>query len=77
MQALVTNPNHPIGARFEEVALPKPSPRQVLVQLQAISLNRGEVRDLPRFNPGIVPGWDASGIVVQAEAIDGIAEAPG
>lgn len=48
---------------------PQPGPSEVLVQVAATSLNFGEVAFLSdRHEPGAVPGWDASGVVVTAAA---------
>ncbi|NMO19180.1 zinc-binding dehydrogenase [Pyxidicoccus fallax] len=69
MRALVHDPNQPRGLRFAEVPSPQPSPSQALVEVHAVSLNFGEVSYLSEmFQPGQVPGWDASGVIVRAAA---------
>ena len=49
---------------------PEPSDRQALVEVRAISLNRGECRRLERMQAGTVTGWDLAG-VVREPAADG------
>jgi len=68
MRALVIDPAVPGGLSLGEAADPMPSAHQVVVQIQAVSLNRGEVSGIPRAKPGTVLGWDAAGTVVQAAA---------
>ncbi len=53
------------GAILElaEVAEPKPAPDEILLQVCAVSLNRGEVRAIARAAEGEVPGWDVAGTV--------------
>jgi NADPH:quinone reductase-like Zn-dependent oxidoreductase len=48
----------------------------VLGRVAAVSLNRGEVLRAQRAEPGLVLGWDAAGMVVQAAA-SGRSPAPG
>ncbi len=69
MRALVVDPKVPAGLSFAEVPEPTPGPHQVLIDIAAISLNRGEVVRKEAV-PGTVPGWDASGTVAVA-ASDG------
>jgi NADPH:quinone reductase-like Zn-dependent oxidoreductase len=77
MRALVHDPNAPHGLRLGEAADPAPSSGQVLVRVQATSLNFGEVAFLAdHTDPGDVAGWDAAGAVVAA-APDGSGPAPG
>ncbi len=47
---------------------PEPAPDQALVEVRAISLNRGEVKRLEQGEPGTVWGWDLAGVVAEAAA---------
>jgi NADPH:quinone reductase-like Zn-dependent oxidoreductase len=71
MRALVHHPDAPYGLRLGEAADPAPEPGQVVVRVQATSLNFGEVAFLAdHVGPGDVAGWDAAGTVI-APAADG------
>ncbi len=48
-----------------DVPEPAPAADQILVQVRAISLNRGEVRGIARAAEGAVPGWDVAGTVLE------------
>ena len=67
MLALTPSPTPP-HAELREVAEPQPQPGHALVAVQAISLNRGEVRRLPASQPGALHGWDLAGVVERAAA---------
>jgi NADPH:quinone reductase len=67
MRALVSNPTPPFAA-LAEVPDPEPLSHQALVEVRAISLNRGESRRLERMAPGTVAGWDLAGVVRSAAA---------
>lgn len=75
MLALASHPAAPY-AQLSEVADPVPLPHEALVEVKAISLNRGECRRLATMDEGTVTGWDLAGEVVQA-AGDGSGPAAG
>jgi NADPH:quinone reductase-like Zn-dependent oxidoreductase len=58
------------------VAAPVPEPGQALVEVAAVSLNRGEVRALATAADGWRPGWDLAGTVIE-RAADGTGPATG
>lgn len=69
MRALVYDPAARHGLRLGEAPDPVPGPGQALVRIAATSLNFGEVIYLSKnYSPGGVAGWDASGVVVAADA---------
>ena len=47
------------------VESPQAGLSQALVQVEAISLNRGEVRDAMEAEAGWRPGWDLAGTVIK------------
>jgi NADPH2:quinone reductase len=67
MHALTAAPRPP-HAELTEVPDPEPERHQALVEVRAISLNRGESRRLSRLEPGSRTGWDLAGIVRRAAA---------
>jgi NADPH:quinone reductase-like Zn-dependent oxidoreductase len=70
MRAIVCSPDSPGRVAFREVAEPAPDSDEAIVQVHAVSLNRGEFRRLQWAEEGWRPGYDVAGIVV-AEAADG------
>ena len=75
MRALVSSATPPL---VELATVPDPSPQhdEALVEVRAISLNRGETRRLEGMRPGTVAGWDLAG-VVRRPAADGSGPAEG
>jgi NADPH2:quinone reductase len=69
MRALVSKSSAPF-AEVADVPDPKPEHDEALVEVKAISLNRGETRRLETMDPGSVTGWDLAGVVRQ-QAPDG------
>ena len=67
MRALVASAGQP-GVELADVPDPRPAPDQAVVEVKAISLNRGEVKRLERSEPGAVWGWDLSGVVAESAA---------
>lgn len=76
MLALVAAPGRPEGVELREVPDPVPTPQETLVEVRAVSLNRGEVNRLTSAPDGALYGWDLAGAVIQAAA-DGTGPAPG
>ena len=77
MRALVAAPGAPGGIELRDVPHPEPLPNQALVEVRAVSLNRGECVTLrQQTEEGWRPGWDLAGIVVQ-QAADGTGPAAG
>jgi NADPH:quinone reductase len=71
VRALIVDHSAPGHLRLAQVPDPAPAPGQALVQVQAISLNYGELANrLPQAREGAVLGFDAAGVVI-AEAADG------
>ena len=56
------------GVEISDVPDPQPGSDQALVEVSAISLNRGEVKRLERSEPGVVWGWDLAGVVARPAA---------
>jgi NADPH2:quinone reductase len=77
VRALVAAPGAPGGIELRDVADPEPASNQALVEVRAVSLNRGECVTLrQQTEDGWRPGWDLAGIVVR-QAADGSGPAAG
>jgi NADPH:quinone reductase len=64
MLALVADPSASPALTLADVAEPSAGPRQLVVRMEAASINRGEIRNARRQPPGKVIGWDVVGTVV-------------
>jgi NADPH2:quinone reductase len=69
MRALLSRPDPPFAV-LGDAPDPVAAPDQALVDVRAISLNRGESRRLATLEPGSLTGWDLAG-VVREPAADG------
>ena len=76
MRALIARPSAPNGIERGELQDPTPGASESLVEVRAVSLNRGEARSLPQRQEGTVHGWDVAG-VVRSAAADGSGPAEG
>lgn len=63
MRALVADSSAPSRISLRDVPEPVPSPGEVLVEVRAFSINRGELRMLGIAADGWRPGWDFAGIL--------------
>ena len=68
MLALASVPADPPSVKLVEAPEPVPLPSEALVDVRAVSLNTGEVRNLATLPAGTVTGWDLAGVVAQAAA---------
>ncbi|MEU9131068.1 zinc-binding dehydrogenase [Kitasatospora sp. NPDC048540] len=65
MRAIVNTPATG-GVAFAEVAEPLPADGEVLIEVKAVSVNRGEILNLPGSPEGWRPGWDVAGVVLES-----------
>jgi NADPH:quinone reductase len=63
MRALVADPTASPALSLADVPDPTPGPGQLLLDMEAASVNRGEVRTAGKQPPGTVIGWDVAGTV--------------
>ncbi len=68
IRAIVVDPEIPGRLAIKEVEAPQPSPSEAIVQVEAISLNRGEVARAMQEEAGWRPGWDLAGTVIKQAA---------
>jgi len=70
IKAIVFDPRAPRRFAFGEVPAPVPAAGdELLIEVRAISLNSGEVSTGDNVvDPGDVPGWDSSGVVLTPAA---------
>ena len=77
MRALVADRSSPSGVSLTEAPEPQPAPGETLVEVKAVSLNRGEVRRLPARAEGTIPGWDVAGVTADGTRVVGLADQGG
>ncbi|MBW4612729.1 MAG: zinc-binding dehydrogenase [Desmonostoc vinosum HA7617-LM4] len=70
IRAVVVDPNVSGRLALRDVKAPTPAANEAVIQVAAISLNRGEVRRSSIAEAGWRPGWDLAG-VVETPAADG------
>jgi len=63
MRALVADSSAPGSIALRDVPEPVSAPGEVLVEVRAFSINRGELRMLENAAVGWRPGWDFAGIL--------------
>src|SRR5690348_5432870 len=68
IRALVADPSAPAYVAQRDVPAPTPKPSEAVVAVDAVSLNRGEVRALQGAADGWRPGWDLAGVVAETAA---------
>ena len=68
IRAIVVDPDVKGKLAIKEVDAPQPGLSEALVQVEAISLNRGEVMRAMTAEVGWRPGWDLAGTVVKQAA---------
>ncbi len=72
MRGWITDPTGEAGLRLaEDLPEPSPSPDEIVLDVRAYSLNRGELSLIPLRPNGWRPGQDVSGVVVRAAASGG------
>ena len=64
-RAIVVDPHDSLLFKIKDVESPQVQPWEALVQVKAISLNRGEVTNAKDQDSASRPGWDFAGIVIQ------------
>jgi NADPH:quinone reductase len=68
MKAIVAVPSAPGGSEIREIAEPDPISDQAVVDVRAVSLNRGECTALRSAEEGWRPGWDVAGVITRPAA---------
>jgi NADPH:quinone reductase-like Zn-dependent oxidoreductase len=76
MLGYVTDPAEPAGIALRDLPEPEPGEHDVVVEVAAYSVNRGELSLIERRTDGWAPGQDIAGVVV-ASAADGTGPAVG
>jgi NADPH:quinone reductase len=69
MRGFITDPNAPGGLRLEDdLPEPEPAANEIVMEVHAYGINRGELFLLQQRADGWQPGQDVSGVVVRAAA---------
>jgi NADPH:quinone reductase len=68
IRAIVVDPEVPGRFAIHEVEAPQPGPSEALIQVETISLNRGEVMRAMVAEAGWRPGWDLAGTIIKEAA---------
>jgi NADPH:quinone reductase len=68
MRAIIVEPNAVSRLAIATVAEPQALPQEAIVQVAAISVNRGEIRRAQTAESGWRIGWDLAGTIVQPAA---------
>jgi NADPH:quinone reductase-like Zn-dependent oxidoreductase len=69
MHGFITDPNAPGGLRLaDDLPEPEPAANEVLMEVHAYGINRGELFLLKQRADGWRPGQDVSGVVVHTTA---------
>lgn len=68
MRALIGSPGRPGNVEFRDVEPPAPNPDELVLDVKAFAVNRGELSLLASRPEGWRPGQDIAGVVVQAAA---------
>jgi NADPH:quinone reductase-like Zn-dependent oxidoreductase len=63
MRVLVADPTASPPLSLADVPEPAPGPGELLLDMEAASVNRGEIRTAAKQPPGTVIGWDVAGTV--------------
>jgi NADPH:quinone reductase len=75
MRALVADPSSSPAVALADVPEPTPGPGELLLRMEAASVNRGEIRTAAAKPAGTVIGWDVVGTVIGAgEGAEGAME---
>jgi NADPH:quinone reductase len=70
MRAIIIEPNAVSRLAIATVSEPQPLPHEAIVQVAAISVNRGEIRRAQTAEAGWRIGWDLAGTIAQTAADD-------
>jgi NADPH:quinone reductase len=68
IRAIVVDPEVPGRLAIKEVEAPQAGPSEALIQVEATSLNRGDVGIAMNAEAGWRPGWDLAGTVIKQAA---------